>query len=704
MKLSHRLRGALEGAAPWLCLVSTLGLAAYLHVGGGDRGQIVGFDRPTLEAIAPTEIARVATITVGLDDEVAPGQVIATLDTSAIDAEIAVAQAEAAQLEAEARAEQSLLAQELDVSVEELQRELARQREEQSQVRAQEKVLGEEVSRVKHLVEDRLAVLDDLSRIGVQHAIAQALATEKPRTISLLSRQIQAAEQRRQEARRRPPAAAAKLEADLLVARRNIELLEKRRESFTLRSARGGRVAGVDRQIGDVVAAGEPIVRVVSSHGTVVACVPERSALGLTEGDAARLWVRGQSGDPLPGRITALGPLVAELPARCWTSPRQPMWGREVSVALDHPMNLLAGQAFDVVFTPGRGAAVAAAPPPVAATPAPAPAPAPAAAAPAAGPLPMQVPPSLAQRSRFEPSGVLARPGDARYLVVSDDTGIDGAKSEGSPWLFAMSPAGAVEAEPVPVSGVSELVDVEGIAAGDAGEIYLLSSQSYSKQGKRKPGRTALLRLRPEGRGLRVDGEVHLAEMLDASPPRAAALGLAEGTRALDIEGLAFHQGSLYLGLKAPLDAQGNAMVWRIAAPSALFADGQRAPVSAGKGKGTLPVDARRLDDAGFSLWARARVDVELAGQPTPGGISDLLFLPDGSLAIISTPSTADGDAGALWRVDRPQAGALAPQLVQRFPGRKPEGIAPSLAAGKLMIVFDAGAATPSYQELSWGR
>ena len=40
MKLSYRLRGALETAAPWLCLVGTLGLASYLHHNGGDRGQI----------------------------------------------------------------------------------------------------------------------------------------------------------------------------------------------------------------------------------------------------------------------------------------------------------------------------------------------------------------------------------------------------------------------------------------------------------------------------------------------------------------------------------------------------------------------------------------------------------------------------------------------------------------------------------------
>lgn len=707
MNISYRLREALQGSGPWLCLVITLGAASYLHQGGEDRGQIVGFDQPAIEALAPTEIARVVSIEVGLDDEVAPGQIVARLDTSAIDAEIAVARAEAERLEAEARADQSLLAQELEVSVEDLQRELARRREEQVAATAEAKALGDEVSRVKQLVEDRLAVIDDLAKVGAQHAVAQALATEKPRTISLLSKQIQAAERRRQEAKTQAPAAAAKLRAELLVARRSIELLERRREGYALRSTHGGRVAGIDKQVGSVAAPGEPVVRVVSSHGTVVACVPERFALGLREGDAARLWIRGQSGDPLPGKIVALGPLVTELPMRCWLSPRQPMWGREVSVALDYPVNGLAGQAFDVVFRPERSARALAAPPPIAAGRGTAPSPAavaPAPQQPAASALPMQVPAALVQRSRFEPSGILARPGEGRYLVISDDTGLDGTGSEGSPWLFAMSATGAVEPEPVAVDGVSELDDVEGIAAGDAGEVYLLSSQSHSRKGKRKPARTALLRLHPEGRGFRVDGEVHLAEMLDASPERAAALGLPEGTQALDIEGLAFQQGSLYLGLKAPLDTNGNAMLWRIASPGALFQGAQSTAARAGKGKERTPGSGERLEDAGVSLWARARVDVIVAGRPTPGGISALLFLPDGSLAMASTPSTAEGDAGALWRVDNPQGGALSPRLVQRFPGLKPEGIAPSLSPGKLMIAFDTGAGTPYFQELPWVR
>ncbi|MCC6554512.1 MAG: biotin/lipoyl-binding protein [Polyangiaceae bacterium] len=692
----RQITAALHGAAPALTMGITLGLAAYLHFGGDQRGRVVGFAQATTEAISPTEIARVASVTVAVGDVVIAGQVVATLDTSGLDAEIAVAEAEKARLDASVRAERALLEQRPTVGVEALQRELAREREEQLRVRAEEQALQGERARVRRLVDERQAILDDLTRLDLQHASVKAIADQKPRTIGLLESQIAAAKQRHKEAVT-PAASPAELDADLLLARRTIDLLEQRRAGYVLRATHAGRVAGIDKQPGEVAAAGEPILRLVSAQNRVIVCVPERAALGLREGDGARLWVQGQGGSPLAGKALALGPLVTELPIRCRAAPSIPAWGREVTVALDHPVDLVPGQAFDVVFDSSSGAPsaapagesiAAAAPPP--APPAP------------AGPGIMIVPPALLQRTRFEPSGLLARPSERRYLIASDDTGRDGDEHE--PWLFAMTPGGAVDPQPVPLTGVDKIDDVEALAAGDAGEIYLLSSQSYSRKGKRKPARTALLRLRPDGSGFRADGEVHLAELIDAAgAPIATALGLQEGTRPLDIEGLAFRGGALFVGLKAPLDDKDNAMIWRIATPRALF-DGARARS-----------DPKRLEDAGLSLWARVRVDVEIGGQPVPGGISDLCFFPGGDLAIASTPSTADGEAGALWRVDHgpiegaappnpppSEARSLAPRLVRRFPGLKPEGLAPSLTPGKLMVVFDAGSATPSFEELPW--
>lgn len=666
--LLYAMQAGLQRSAPILCLAGTLGTAAWLHFGTESRGHVVAFAQAMPEAIAPTEMAKVSRVDVLVGDNVEPGQIVAALDTTAVDAEIALAEAERVRIEAAMRAEQALLARRLDVDLESLEREVALQREDQLRTNAQAKVLEGEVSRVKHLVDDHQAVYDEYARLDLQRATVVAVAAEKPKTLQLLAKQIKAAKERRKQINEGDTDVAEKFAADLRVAERSIEQLKQRRSGYFLRATQRGRVAAIDKRPGEVAAAGEAIVRLVSSGARAVACVPERVALGIREGDPAKLWIRGQSGAALKGKTVVLGPLVTELPARCWVSPKVPMWGREVTVELEGSMDVLPGQAFDVVFEPST-------------VPAPAPIKIASAGNLAASPLPMKIPAALASRTRFEPSGILAQPGDGRYLIVSDDTGRDG--DEGVPWLFAMSKDGALQSEPVPVQGVDELADIEAIAPGDAGEIYLLSSQSYSKKGKRKPARTALLRLRKDATGFRVDGEVHLAELLDADSVQATALGLSEGTRHLDIEGLATRAGALYLGLKAPLDAQGKALIWRIASPASLF-------------------DKKSLANAGASTWARVRVDVEVEGKPTPGGISDLLFLPDGKLVITSTPSTADGDAGALWRVDAPESGALAPNLVKKFPGLKPEGVTPSLSPDKLMVVFDTGGGAPLFEEIPW--
>lgn len=691
-----RLQASLKNAAPALSLVTTLGVAAGIYFGDGQRGAIVGFAQSIPEAIAPIEAARILSIGVAVGEEVRAGQVLATLDTAGLDTEIALAYAEKARIEAEVHAELAVLQQRLDIDLEALERELSRQREEQLRANAEVAALDTEIARIRRLVEDKQAILSDLSQLDVRHATVFAYAEEKPRTVGMLNKHISAAAQRRQVAREQSSAIATKLEADLLVAQRKIERLEQRRSTYVLRATHAGRVAALDKQPGEIAAAGDPIVHVVTARARVVACVPERMALGVREGDTAQLWVRGQRSEPLQGKTIALGPLVTELPARCWLMPKLPAWGREITIALDAPIEVVPGQAFNITLSPVQSAPPS--PPTVAPSAAPRSSAVPRPTPVSSQPRLMTVPPALVQRSRFEPSGILTRASESRYLIVSDDTGP--ADDGGKPWIFAMSGAGVVDADPIPLNGVAKINDLEAMTLGDGGEIYLLSSQSYNKKGHRKPPRTALLRVKPDGKAFRVDGEVHLAEMLDADPARAAALGLPNGTRALNIEGMAFWKGSLYLGLKAPLDLQGDAMIWRITSPSALF-DAQASATTPSAPNGTAA--ASRLGSAGFSLWGHARVDVEVAEHPTPGGISDLLFLPDGTLVITSTPSTAAGEGGALWRVDRPQPGTLSPRLVQRFPGLKPEGVAPSLSPGKLMVVFDAGSATPSFQEISWG-
>jgi hypothetical protein len=372
-----------------------------------------------------------------------------------------------------------------------------------------------------------------------------------------------------------------------------------------------------------------------------------------------------------------LGPIVDQVPLRCRPDPRVPAWGRDVVIALERPAALLPGQAFDV-----RLEATPAAP-----TGARAAAPAPAEDA----PRPIAVPPELAALTRFEPSGAVWVPRLARYVVASDDTGVGGkGGTEHLPWLFTMDARGALDAEPLRVSGVDALNDLESVAA--VGErLYVLASQSYSKGGKRRASRQLFARLEPDrdsSRGYRATGAVRLAELLDAAliadPTLAGSLSLAD-TRGLEIEGLAEAPGGgLLIGLKAPLDAAGRAILWRLRQPDRLL-------------------DSGRLADGELGPWGSVRLTAERDGAVTAGGVADLLRLPTGALLIAATPATGDGaQSGSLWQVARPEGGVLAATRVRRFDGLKPEALALAPAAGRLVVLFDRGGEPATWLEMPW--
>jgi multidrug resistance efflux pump len=681
MKFGWRFREMLMKSGPWLTLLATLGLAGWIHFGGPGPagGKVVGFAQGVDSTVASLEVGRIAVLAVEPGQAVTAGQVIASLDPGPIDAEIAVVEAEKTRLEALIPSEQAESMQKLDESVESLERDLAEAQEAYAQAKSQAQALETERSRAKKLVEDKLAVGEELAKLDVEYAAVKPVVDEKPRHIQLLKKQLEAARSRRERTvKTLDEKGVGPLAGDLLVATAQLEQLKKRRADLVLRAPVSGRVTMIWKRPGDVVAAAEPLVTLVSAQNRVVACVPERQALRVSHGDRAKLWVQGgPSSAPLTGTTVALAPIVTEVSLRCRRVPNLPAWGREVTIELDPSAELVPGQAFDIDFDHSTA-------PPKPPEPAPLASP-----APAAGDKPsvIKVPDKLKATSRVEPSGILFRPDLSRYVVVSDDTGFE-QKDEHAPWMFTMDERGTLDPEPLIVSGVKELNDLESITAGDGGAVYVLASQGYSKKGKRRPSRTALLRLAPEGRGFRAEAEMHLVSLIEAAgQAEMAKLGLPNGTRELEIEGMTYFQGALYFGLKAPLDAQGNALIWKVADPKALFS-------------------APNLGATGLSLWAQARLEAEVDGRAVAGGISEILFLPDGSLLITSTSSKEEGttESGKLWRVPSPAAGALSPELVKSFPGLKPEGLCLSASAGKLVVAFDTGASMPMWMEMPWPR
>ena len=675
---------------PWTVWGVTMTTAAWLWV-DVRQSSAVGFALGVEYDVAPPEIGRVDALAVAPGQHVRAGQVVATLDARALDAELEILAAERTRLEAElgaVRVETSVRvgdsSRELDESVETADLALKSARAERKVRAAEFQALSKQAEVLGDLVKDRMADRRELDALAVQKAALEQELHMADTLVQQLASQVASARARRTLL----PSDATELalrpiRAALAGITSQEQLLAVRRSETVLRAPADGEVAAVHVWPGEVAAAGAPIVTIVSrgpgAKTEVQVCLPERQAGSVHLGEAVRLKPRGASGPQVPGHVTRLGAQISELPLRCRRNPEVAEWGRELTVALDEHAPLLPGQAFDVAFlgerSPLAGEDVKNEPPPLAPTPP--------TVANVALPRVLTVPPELSARTRFEPSALLWSAPLARFIIGSDDTGLE-KQGEHAPWLFTMDASGRVDPAPRVVVGLEEVSDLEALAPGPKDSFYMLASQSRSRKGKRPPARQLFARVDVVDGELRLAASTQLADRLDADPALLARLGLKD-TANLDLEGMtAVAGGGLLLGVKEPLDERGQAMLWHLARPDALLA-------------GEDPASA------GLTAWGSVPVKVRADGQDRPGGIAELLALPDGSLLISATASGAEPGQqdGALWHV-RGRDALAEPRLVRSFVGLKPEGMALRDDGKSLVIVFDTGAEPPQWTELPW--
>lgn len=273
----------------------------------------------------------------------------------------------------------------------------------------------------------------------------------------------------------------------------------------------------------------------------------------------------------------------------------------------------------------------------------------------------------MSASSSFEPSGLLWIDELKRYLVVSDDTGRGELSNQ--PVLFLMDARGNVDDYFIKIPALKEIRDLESITQDDEGFIYLMSSQVSGSSGRRKKARELMIKARLTGRHLTVVEKVHFLTILKRAVAEdrglAAELGI-DDVGELNVEGISFFGGKLYIGLDSPLDDEGRSLIWVLNSPSALFSE-------------------KRLDRSSLQLWAR--VYLSSFGKKQKDGIGDLLFTQGGDLILLS----GRVEGGKVWRVSSPEGGILKPLPLRSFRNLNPEGAALSGREGHLFIVFDQG-------------
>lgn len=199
----------------------------------------------------------------------------------------------------------------------------------------------------------------------------------------------------------------------------------------------------------------------------------------------------------------------------------------------------------------------------------------------------------------------------------------------------------------------AEVDDIEAIAWKD-GAYLVVGSHSTNKDGEPRPARERIVA--SDGRALTV--------ALDACPACLAAKGRKPDAGGFNIEGAAWHGGTLWLGLRAPLAPSGAALLLA-------------------------------LDDAGR---VTKTVEVDLGGQ----GIREMI--PSGDGLLLVSGAVADGNAPhGLWRLSAP--GAAPTRLADLPPSTEGIAVDPADPTGLYYLTDgDGKPGKPCKAPATWGR
>lgn len=351
MRMPWRLR--LRRLARWSWLVPLIALIPLLlwflmQAGGGGGDRILGLVEAESETVGAVGTVRILSIEVKPGQRVAPGDVLVRLDPAGPALDLAVQEARLRDYEqGTARYRQTL--QESERRCRQIVQEaaVALEAERMNQARDEAELAGlkAELARLQPLIEKRLVNETELSALRPKaQALEQTVVRYAPLIAALQARHEQAvvdlAEVRRllagtEQAAAVPAGAAAQARPPAAA------------EPSVLRASRAGVVSRIQYQAGDVVVAGEAIVRVTAERSRyITGMLTQRQLLGVAVGD--RLQVV-RTADPAQAALTAevesIDPEVMDLLDPFNPAPRFPLRGRRVRLqVVDEHAALVPGE------------------------------------------------------------------------------------------------------------------------------------------------------------------------------------------------------------------------------------------------------------------------------------------------------------------------------------------------------------------------
>ncbi|MFC1453473.1 HlyD family secretion protein [Verrucomicrobiota bacterium] len=335
----------------WLLLVV---FAWLLYISTSRLGGMMGTVDPVAESVAPIETARLASIEVVLGQRVKTGDVLVHMDTSLLDAETAFAEAEAEDQMALYRPDLLQFVMRSQGTLRDAEEALQSARIVQRADTARLSALREELARLEALRDGMFVSEQEISALRPEIA---ALAE----TVAGAPELIRTQEQRLRETQKIMSEMAGWMKgADIGDAsqamarqadnrRQILETMRQRNElrkkSYLLSATQDGVVSRVFHEPGEVIAGGEPVLRLVSERSTRVwGFLPEIHVHRISVGQEAVLWRQSGKGGRYRAVVVSIAPEVQDLPGRVTPLQGRNPRGRRVLLKVTETHDLLPGE------------------------------------------------------------------------------------------------------------------------------------------------------------------------------------------------------------------------------------------------------------------------------------------------------------------------------------------------------------------------
>ncbi len=363
----RRLGRLLRRFAPFAVWLAAAAGALLLYVQRPEADHALGFGEIHEVTAASGASGRIATVEVELGQVVDAGDVIATLDTREIEAQLRFAHARLERARTQIDAVEAQLRIEQDERRAQAASRRASHEAEGRRLRAEigrltgletvdrTEMLGldPQIQRIRPLVEKKLMQAERLEDLVQARNVLESRLETTADQLAASRRELREwdalAPQPLVDSDVRAHLVPLELELDVQEAR--VAALQIQLESANVLAPASGTVNAIVGHPGEWCEAGAPIVElVVPSTDRVTAFLTGPQVSAVAAGTRAAVRPRDRGGAALEGRVVTVAARVDSIPQQLRLVPALPEWGRLVTIVLDDPVDTVPGEVYRVSF------------------------------------------------------------------------------------------------------------------------------------------------------------------------------------------------------------------------------------------------------------------------------------------------------------------------------------------------------------------